>query len=124
MPVCQSLKVTMRSILRAFFLLVISVPVWAAGLAGVSDREAAGGLKEALTQGAGRALADQYNKIAGQAAGYGLVKAEDARIEQYVTRKALDGLFVMIAEEERAIRQNPVAAAGSLAKKVFGALGR
>jgi hypothetical protein len=114
----------MRSILRAFFLLVISVPVWAAGLAGVSDREAAGGLKEALTQGAGRALADQYNKIAGQAAGYGLVKAEDARIEQYVTRKALDGLFVMIAEEERAIRQNPVAAAGSLAKKVFGALGR
>jgi hypothetical protein len=41
-----------------------------------------------------------------------------------VTRKALDGLFVMIAEEERAIRQNPVAAAGSLAKKVFGALGR
>jgi hypothetical protein len=41
-----------------------------------------------------------------------------------VTEKALDGLFKMVAEEEKAIRKNPVGAAGSLAKKVFGALGR
>jgi hypothetical protein len=33
-------------------------------------------------------------------------------------------MYLLIAEEERAIRQDPVAAAGSLAKKVFGALGR
>lgn len=67
-------------------------------------------------------LASQYNKLAGQAAGIGLVKGEDAQIENYVTRKALDGLYLMIAEEERAIRKDPVGAVGSLAKKVFGAL--
>lgn len=227
----------MRSILRAFVLLVICVPVWAAGLGSITDSEASGGLREALTQGAGRAvemlgrkdgflankkvkiplpdglaqvepvmrmagrgkdfdnlvttmnraaeaavpeakvllvdavkqmsvedargiltggddsatryfksktqsrlaekflpivkqstdrlaLAGQYNKLAGQAAGFGLVKNEDAQIESYVTRKALDGLYLMIAEEEKAIRRNPVQAAGSLAQKVFGLLGQ
>ncbi|QDF95271.1 hypothetical protein CJ010_01225 [Azoarcus sp. DD4] len=225
----------MRSILRAFIFLVISVPVGAAGLAALTESEASGGLKEALTQGAGHAvellgrkdgflgnpkvkiplpevlkqaepllrlsgrgedldqlvtsmnraaeaavpeakgllmnavkqmsvsdaknilsggddsvtryfrdktetqltrlflptvkqntdklaLASQYNKLAGQAAGIGLLKSEDAQIESYVTRKALDGLYMMIAEEERAIRKDPVGAVGSLAKKVFGAL--
>lgn len=227
----------MRSILRAFALLVICVPAWAAGLGSLSDSEASGGLREALTQGAGRAvdllgkkdgflgnkkvriplpdglaqvepvmrmagrgkdfdnlvttmnraaeaavpeakvllvdavkqmsvedarkiltggddsatryfksktqarlaekflpivkqstdrlaLAGQYNKLAGQAASFGLVKDEDAQIEGYVTRKALDGLYVMIAEEEKAIRRNPMQAAGSLAQKVFGLLGQ
>lgn len=229
----------MRSILRAFALLVICAPVWAAGnlaaLAGFSERDTATGLREALTQGAGRAvdllgrqdgflanpkvkiplpevlekaepllrmtgrskdldrlvtamnraaeaavpearsllgaavqqmtvedakkiltggddsvtryfrqhtetrltelflpvvkqhterlaLAGQYNKLAGQASGFGLMKAEDAQIEGYVTRKALDGLYLMIAEEERAIRANPVGAAGSWAKRIFGAI--
>lgn len=68
------------------------------------------------------ALAGQYNKLAGQVAGVGLMKSEDAQVENYVTRKALDGLYLMIAEEERAIRKNPVGAVGNLAKKVFGAL--
>lgn len=68
------------------------------------------------------AVSTQYNQLAGQAASVGLVKGEDARIEGYVTRKALDGLYLMIAEEEQAIRQNPMGAAGGLAKKVFGAL--
>ena len=54
----------------------------------------------------------------------GLVKQQDAKVDAYVTRKALDGLFTMVAEEERAIRRNPAAAAGSLAKRVFAALGR
>lgn len=225
----------MRSILRAFALLVFAVPAWAGGLSALTDGEASGGLKEALTQGAGHAvevlgrkdgflgnpkvkiplpevlkqaepllrlsgrgddldqlvtsmnraaeaavpeaksllvnavkqmsvtdakniltggddsvtryfrdktetqltrlflptvkqntdklaLAGQYNKLAGQAAGVGLLKSEDAQIENYVTRKALDGLYLMIAEEERAIRKDPVGAVGSLAKKVFGAL--
>ncbi|AWI79072.1 MAG: DUF4197 domain-containing protein [Betaproteobacteria bacterium HGW-Betaproteobacteria-13] len=67
-------------------------------------------------------LSGQYNKLAGQAAGIGLVKGEDAQIENYVTRKALDGLYLMIAEEERAIRKDPVGAVGGLAKKIFGAL--
>lgn len=227
----------MRCILRAFALLVICMPAWAAGLGNITDSEASGGLREALTQGAGRAvemlgrkdgflankkvkiplpdglaqvepvmrmagrgkdfdqlvtamnraaeaavpeaktllvdavrqmsvedargiltggddaatryfksktqarlaekflpvvkqstdrlaLAEQYNKLAGQAASFGLVKGEDAQIEGYVTRKALDGLYLMIGEEERAIRRNPVQAAGSLAQKVFGVLGQ
>ena len=225
----------MRSILRAFAILVICAPAWAVDLAGLSNADAAGGLKEALTQGAGRAVellgrdggflknpkvkiplpgvleqaepllrmagrgkdldqlettmnraaeaavpeaktllmaavkdmsvkdakdiltggddsvtqyfrsktqsqltqrflpivkqqtdrlsvSSQYNALASKAAGVGLVKGEDAQIEGYVTRKALDGLYLMIAEEEKAIRRNPLEAAGSLAKKVFGAL--
>jgi len=225
----------MRSILRAFAILVICAPAWALDLAGLSNADAAGGLKEALSQGAGRAVevlgrdggflknpkvkiplpgvleqaepllrmagrgkdldqlvttmnraaeaavpeaktllmaavkdmsvqdakniltggddsvtqyfrsktqsqltkrflpvvkqqtdrlavSTQYNSLASKAAGVGLVKGEDAQIEGYVTRKALDGLYLMIAEEEKAIRRNPMEAAGSLAKKVFGAL--
>jgi hypothetical protein len=49
-------------------------------------------------------LARQYNTLAGQAATFGVIDAEDARIENYVTAQALDGLFLMIAEQERAIR--------------------
>jgi hypothetical protein len=36
--------------------------------------------------------------------------------------KALDGLYLMIGEEERAIRQNPAAAGSAIVSKVFGAL--
>ena len=71
------------------------------------------------------ALAEQYNKLAGKAGAFGLGgKSDDLKIENYVTRKALDGLYLMIAEEEKAIRKDPVGAAGSLAKKAFGALGQ
>jgi len=67
-------------------------------------------------------LAEKYDQFAGKAAKYGLVREQDAHLENYVTQKALDGLFLMIAEEEKAIRQDPAGAAGKLAKKVFGAL--
>ena len=67
-------------------------------------------------------LSSQYDQFAGQAAKLGLVKAEEANIDSYVTRKALDGLFVLIADEEAKIRANPVSAVSSVAKKVFGAL--
>lgn len=69
-------------------------------------------------------LAQQYNQFAGQGARFGLIRKEDADIDGYVTRKALDGLFLVIAEQERAIRKNPAAAATSVAQKVFGALVR
>ena len=68
-------------------------------------------------------LTEQYNTLADKAAGLGLLKPEDSSVERYVTHKALDGLYLMIAEEERAIRKNPLAAIGSLARKVFGSLG-
>ena len=67
-------------------------------------------------------LAQQYNAFAGKAVGCGLVKKEDARIEDYVTGKTLDGLFTVIGEEERKLRQNPAAAGSALLQKVFGAL--
>jgi hypothetical protein len=66
------------------------------------------------------ALADKYNAVAGKGVGMGLVKAEDANIQQYVTKRALDGLFLMIAEEERKIRKDPLASGSALLKKVFG----
>ena len=67
-------------------------------------------------------LAEKYNEIAASGAKVGLVKEEDANLEEYVTRRTLDGLFVGIADEEKKIRENPKAAASSIVKKVFGAL--
>ncbi len=69
-------------------------------------------------------LADQYNRYAGQAAKLGLVKEQDANIDSYVTHKALDGLFLMIAEQERSIRKDPIGTGSKLLQNVFGALGR
>jgi len=69
-------------------------------------------------------LADQYNRYAGQAAKLGLVKEQDANIDSYVTHKALDGLFLMIAEQERAIRKDPIGTGSKLLQTVFGALGK
>lgn len=69
-------------------------------------------------------LADSYNKYAAMGSKFGVVKKEDANINQYVTKKALDGVYLMIAKEEAAIRQDPVGQASSLLKKVFGALGK
>lgn len=65
-------------------------------------------------------LAQQYNSLAGQAASFGVVKKDDSKIENYVTRKALDGLFVILAEEEKAIRKDPVGTGSALLKKIFG----
>jgi len=67
-------------------------------------------------------LAQQYNNLAGQGVQLGVIKQDDASIESYVTRKALDGLYLMIAEQEKAFRQNPVGATSNIVKKVFGAL--
>ena len=68
------------------------------------------------------ALSQQYNQFVGQAAQYGLVDSKDANVEGYVTRKALDGLFVMIAAEERAIRKDPLGQSSQILEKVFGSL--
>lgn len=67
-------------------------------------------------------LAQQYNTLAEKGSRFGLVKAEDANLEGYVTNKTLDALFLMVAEEEKAIRANPVAAGSAVLKKVFGSL--
>jgi hypothetical protein len=67
-------------------------------------------------------VAQKYNSFAGQAAAFGVVDAKSANVENYVTEQALNGLFEMIGKQEETIRQNPAAAATSLAKKVFGTL--
>ncbi len=67
-------------------------------------------------------LAQQYNNLAGQGVKLGVVKQDDASIETYVTRKALDGLYLMIAEQEKSFRTDPVGASSNIVKKVFGAL--
>lgn len=67
-------------------------------------------------------LAQKYDQFAAQGTQLGLIKGDAASIEQYVTHKALDGLYVMIGEEERAIRQNPLQAGSAIVSKVFGAL--
>ena len=67
-------------------------------------------------------LADSYNKYAEMGSKFGVVKKEDANINQYVTQKALDGVYYMVAQEEAAIRKDPVGQASGLIKKVFGSL--
>lgn len=67
-------------------------------------------------------LADKYNRIAGKASSMGLLKAEDANLQRYVTGKSLDGLYLVIGDEERKIRQDPVGSGSAILQKVFGAL--
>lgn len=67
-------------------------------------------------------LARKYNQYAARGVRVGLIDAEDANLDDYVTGKALDGLYFMVAEEEKKIRKDPVGTASSLIKKVFGAL--
>ncbi len=67
-------------------------------------------------------LAEKYDQFAGKGARFGLVDKQDANLDDYITRKAMDGLFLMMAEQERAIRANPLEATGRLAKKIFAAI--
>lgn len=67
-------------------------------------------------------LAEKYNEYADKGVRFGLLSKQDANLDAYVTQKALDGLFLVIADEEKKIRQDPVGSASSLIRKVFGAL--
>jgi hypothetical protein len=65
-------------------------------------------------------LAKRYDALAGKAAGLGLIKGDEVSLEKHVTAKALDGLFFMVAEEEKKIRANPMQTGSAILKKVFG----
>jgi uncharacterized protein DUF4197 len=67
-------------------------------------------------------LAQKYNAVAGQGLALGLIEEEEASIERYVTGKALDGLYFMIGEQEKAFRKDPVRASSDIVRKVFGAM--
>jgi hypothetical protein len=58
----------------------------------------------------------------GSALSGSLLGKDSMDIDAYVTNKAMDGLFKMVAEEEQLIRQNPVARTTDMLQKVFGAL--
>ncbi|WP_114777510.1 DUF4197 domain-containing protein [Botryobacter ruber] len=59
-------------------------------------------------------LVNTYNKIP-------LVQKVNPNLDDYATQKAIEGLFVMVAKEEKNIRQNPGARTTDLLKKVFAA---
>ena len=67
-------------------------------------------------------LTQKYNAFASKASSFGLMSKEDANLSQYVTGKTLDGLYRMIGEEEKKIRQNPLGSGSAIVQKVFGAL--
>jgi Protein of unknown function (DUF4197) len=64
-------------------------------------------------------LAQQYNTLASRFAGKGLIKGDNVSIEKHVTAKALDGLYVMIGEEEQRIRKDPIGTGSALLGRVF-----
>jgi hypothetical protein len=67
-------------------------------------------------------VVEKYERISHKAQGLGLFRPEDPTVDHYVTRKALDGLYFMIGEEEKKIRRDPVGTGSALLQKVFGAL--
>ena len=77
-------------------------------------------LVKGVTDKAG--LSSKYNAVMGQAQKFGVVSEQEATVEGYVTQKALDGLFLMIGEEEKEIRRDPVGAGSAAISKVFGLL--
>jgi hypothetical protein len=58
-------------------------------------------------------LANEYNKVP-------FVSKINSDLKGYATQKAIDGLFVLVAEEEAKIRENPLARTSELLKKLFG----
>ena len=69
-------------------------------------------------------LAQKYNEIAAKGASLGIIKGDQKTVETFVTQKALDGLYLMMADEEKAIRADPVGKGTEIVKKVFGAFGK
>lgn len=65
---------------------------------------------------------DPYNGFSDKAAGFGLLRKEDANIQQYVTGKTLAGLYLIIGDQEKKIRQDPVVSGSAILQRMFGAL--
>ncbi len=65
-------------------------------------------------------LTKNYNKVANSIVGQMAdLKTVDVDLEKYLTQKALDGLFLKLAEEERKIRTDPLARVTDILKRVF-----
>ncbi len=70
------------------------------------------------TEGAGVARA--YKRLTANPLAASLAQSYGLDLDSYVTGKAVDGLFTMVAQEEQAIRTNPAARTTDILKKVFG----
>ncbi len=64
----------------------------------------------------------KYNELASSAARFGLIDESQADLDNYITQKALAGLYLMIADEEKEIRAHPLEQGSKLLGKVFGSL--
>jgi len=73
---------------------------------------------KSITDKAG--LASQYDALAEKAVSLGIARTGNDKVEDHVTEKMIDGLFALLAEEERAIRQNPLSESSPLLRKIFG----
>jgi len=73
----------------------------------------------AKVSGGGGALGGTLSGLAGSYLG-----ADALDVDAYVTNRTLDGLFKIVAEEEKSIRENPVARTTDLMQKVFSAVGK
>jgi hypothetical protein len=67
-------------------------------------------------------VAQKYSELAQGAARFGLIDESQADLDNYITQKALSGLYTMIADEEKEIRAHPVEQGSKLLSKVFGSL--
>ncbi|PWE00669.1 DUF4197 domain-containing protein [Marinilabilia rubra] len=82
------------------------------------DREIVGNIS---TNESWESLAGQWNKIAGSFIGeMADLKEVETQLDQYLTDKALEGLFIKLALEEAKIRNDPAARVTDLLKRVFG----
>ena len=63
---------------------------------------------------------EKYNALASRGASFGLVPEKEANLQRHVTERALDGLYLMIGEEERRIREDPIGTGSKILKQVFG----
>jgi len=67
-------------------------------------------------------LLNQLNEFIRRGVKLGLVTEKEVDVENYLTQKILDGYFLMMAEEERAIRKDPIGQGNKRLQEVFGAL--
>jgi hypothetical protein len=73
-----------------------------------------------------KSFMEKANEGAGAFGSFGksLTQQQNVDVDSYVTHKALDGLFKLVADEEQRIRQNPAARTTELLQSVFGAIGK
>ena len=68
-------------------------------------------------------VTQKYKQMMGRYGFLGRAVGQDASdIDGYVTEKALDGLFLLIADEEKRIRRDPVGRTSAILRAVFGSI--